>query len=107
MLNIIIFKDMKKIETSKSQVLKPEPILRDSMGTTIEEDSIVYFNKGGAVCLGKVIGLVRSDWVICRDGVGEEKWWGLRFEMAVQNLDNKLSIIKNPNSFLIDPDRDK
>jgi hypothetical protein len=92
---------MKKIETNKSRVLQPKPILRDSMGETIEIDSTVYFNKGGAVCLGRVIKLVRSEWVICRDGVGEEKWWGLRFEMAIETPDNQVSKVRNPNSFLI------
>ena len=94
---------MEAIETTKHKLMQPIPIKRDSMENTIEPEAIIAFNRSGHVVLGKIIEVVHNKWQDTRIGTEGRKWWSLRFEMIVEALDGKRSIVKNPNSFVIIP----
>lgn len=86
------------IQESVRQQTEPLKVLADSNGIPIESGKKVAFNKSGAVLLGEIVQLKRSEWrKNIRDG-----WWFLKFELIVKNRnDGTESRIKNPNSFII------
>ena len=88
------------MEISCHQKNKPKPILTDSYGKLIKPRLKVAFNKSGDVKIGVIIELIQSDWKIVRFGVSPKMWWYCLFKLSIES-EGKLSIIKNPNSFVI------
>jgi len=80
---------------------KPPKFERDSRGIIIQDNLRVAFNRSGDIVLGKIIELKRSDWVKHRQGIDDQFWWGIKFELIIEAEDGKISVIKNPNSFII------
>jgi len=78
----------------------PEKIIRDSRGVLIEEGLTVAYNYQGSVKKGKILEY-ESEWKISRPDSFPKNWWSCKFKMKVLNEDGHISIIKNPNSFII------
>ena len=80
---------------------KPNPIIRDSRDTLIEEGLKVAYNQSGDVVLGVIKELKRSEYTgECSAGLAKI-WWRLNFELHILNEYGNESKIKNPNSFVI------
>lgn len=83
-------------EIIKNNIIN-EPIIRDSRGVILEIGLNVAYNRSGVVVLGKIVAVTKNEWKEVRKG-----WQYLKFEMLIKNIDDdKMSIIKNPNSFVI------
>lgn len=93
---------MEAIQTTLYKSYKPSPIKRDSREKLIAVGEAVYFNRSGAVCFGTITDILRNEWkhVRIKDN-GDKKWWSIKFELQVLAEDGKVSIVRNPNSFLI------
>lgn len=87
------------IQTFFIQKTAPERISRDSRGTRIEAGKRVSYNQNGNVIMGHIVSC-ESSWHIQR------KWednyiWSCKFRLRILNEDGNVSIVKNPNSFVI------
>lgn len=79
---------------------EPQRVDKDSKGKLIKNDSKVAYNRSGDVVTGTIIRLKKSKWKLA-DFRGDRKWWKLQFELEIRGDDGVISIIKNPNSFII------
>lgn len=89
------------IRTSIHQEKEPDPVVKDSRGTSIYYGLRVACNIAGYVKIGTIRAIKQNIWKVSRSGVAPKNWWSLQFKMEVELEDGTFSIIKNPNSFLI------
>lgn len=87
-------------------VKQPDPITRDSRGTLIEPDLRIAFNRSGDIKLGRIVSIKKNLWEVARGrymNVSDNtpKHWCLNFVMEVIGEDEKISVLSNPNSFVI------
>lgn len=86
----------------KHQQSRPDPVSRDSRGKGIKPRAYVAYNKSGSVKLGYICDILRNEWKIARNGVGNNKWWYLKYEATVINADTEeITTVRNPNSLII------
>lgn len=81
---------------------KPEIPNRDRRGVLIQTSLRVAYNRSGDIETGTIIEVRKNDWKIARKGVDDKFWWSHQFEMLIKNeIDEKITTVKNYNSFLI------
>ena len=87
------------IRTYYYQEHKPAEIHNDSRGVMIDIGLRIAYNQSGNVVLGKISRIIENTWKVRKYSKGGD--WILNFKMEVINEDSSISIIKNPNSFII------
>jgi hypothetical protein len=83
---------------------KSDRVLTDSRGVKLEEGLRVAYNLSGSIALGVIKKIHKNKWKQdsgTKNSRTGEMPWRLEFELHVLGEDNKISKIKNPNSFLI------
>jgi hypothetical protein len=87
------------IRRSFYQEQEPKKIEKDSKGSFIKNDRKVAYNRSGDVVTGSIISIKKNKWT--RTGGRTIPHWSLSFELEVRGDDGVISIIKNPNSFVM------
>jgi hypothetical protein len=74
-------------------------VTRDSRGKLIEVGLRVAYNLSGSVAIGKIEAIPKNCWKEKSTKISTQ--WSLDFEMHILGENDRITKIKNPNSFVI------